>query len=209
MAKLYKLTTQDHYTRKGAANQCLWGENVTHSGTGEGDLCGPGWIHAYEHPLLAALLNPIHANIEAPVLWECYGVVKLRDGELKVGCQTLTTIRQVTLPALTTEFRICFAIKCALKVYKAPAFVKWAKRWLSGEDRSRKAANAAAAYAANAGAAAYAAAADAADAAYAAYAAYAAADAAYAAARATRAAKGKFILKVALEVAADLNVKWD
>ena len=64
--KLYKLTDGDGQTMSGTQ----WGPGVSHSGTGEGELCGPGWIHAYEHPLIAVLLNPIHANIQNPRLWE-------------------------------------------------------------------------------------------------------------------------------------------
>ena len=53
MITLYKLTDGDGQTRGGTQ----WGPGVSHSGTGKGELCGPGWIHAYEHPLIAVLLN--------------------------------------------------------------------------------------------------------------------------------------------------------
>jgi len=43
MAKLYKLTDVDGYTR----NNTRWGKNVTHTTDGSGELCGPGWLHAY------------------------------------------------------------------------------------------------------------------------------------------------------------------
>ena len=66
MAKLYKLTDSCGRTRDGTR----WGPGVSHSGTGKGELCGPGWIHAYEHPLVAVLMNPIHANFQNPRLWE-------------------------------------------------------------------------------------------------------------------------------------------
>jgi hypothetical protein len=98
---LYKLTTQDNMTRKGEYNETVWGENVTHSGTGKGDLCSPGYIHAYTHPLLAVLLNPIHANIDNPKFWEAEGEVVKSDRGLKVGCATLTTIREIELPAVS------------------------------------------------------------------------------------------------------------
>lgn len=108
MTKLYKLTTQDFKTRPGKSNECLWGEGVTHVGTGEGELCGPGYIHAYEHPLLAVLLNPIHANYVNPVMWECEGGIAKRDGQLKVGCVSLTTLKRVLLPKISPN-------KCANK----------------------------------------------------------------------------------------------
>lgn len=62
--RLYKLTNQNGQTY----NQTQWGENVSHSGTGQGELCGPGWIHAYTSPLLATLFNPIHAAFSNPQL---------------------------------------------------------------------------------------------------------------------------------------------
>ena len=60
--KLYKLTDEKMQTYNGF--QWVLGE--THETNGEGNLCGPGWLHAYTDPLLAILLNPIHANISNP-----------------------------------------------------------------------------------------------------------------------------------------------
>jgi len=42
-----------------------------------------------------------------------------------------------SLPKVTTEQRVRFAILCALKVYKKKKFTQWANRWLSGKDRTR------------------------------------------------------------------------
>lgn len=137
---LYKLTDQAGYTRPGLYNACLWGPGVSHSGTGEGELCGPGWVHAYTHPLLAVLLNPIHAAIDNPRLWEAEGDVVLSDNGLKVGCRTLTTLREMPVPVVTTEQRVRFAILCALTVNRSELWERWAERWLSGEDRSKTAA---------------------------------------------------------------------
>jgi hypothetical protein len=180
MIKLYKLTDGDGKTR----NDTQWGPGVSHSGTGEGELCGWGWIHAYEHPLIAVLMNPIHARVKTPRLWEAEGEVGLRDGQFKCGCKTLTTVREIPLPAVTTEMRVRFAIMCAQEVCACPSWNAWADKWLSGEDRSEAAAGAAAeaAWAARAARAARAAEAAAAAAARSAYAAQAAAEAARAAA---------------------------
>jgi hypothetical protein len=140
MIKLYKLTDRDGQTWGGTQ----WGPGVSHSGTGEGELCGPGWIHAYEHPLIAVLMNPIHARFQTPRLWEAEGEVGLRDGQLKCGCKTLTTVREIPLPAVTTEMRVRFAILCAMEVCAYRTWNAWADKWLSGEDRSEAAAGAAA-----------------------------------------------------------------
>ena len=189
--KLYKLTDGDGKTR----NDTQWGPGVSHSGTGEGGLCGPGWIHAYEHPLIAVLMNPIHADFKSPRLWEAGGEIAIRDGQLKCGCKTLTTVREIPLPAITTEMRARFAILCAKDVCACHAWNAWADKWISGEDRSAAAARAAAdaAWKAADGAACAARAAAAARAAYdaaawAAEAAEAAAASAYAAYRASWAA---------------------
>ena len=150
MIKLYKLTDRDGQTR----NDTQWGPGVSHSGTGEGELCGPGWIHAYEHPLVAVLMIPIHARFKNPRLWEAEGEVGLRDGQLKCGCKTLTTIREIPLPEITTEMRVRFAILCAKEVCGADLpWNAWADKWLSGGDRTQAAASAAWAWAASASAA--------------------------------------------------------
>ena len=135
--KLYKLTDENNYT----FNDTLWGEGVSHSGTGEGKLCSSGWIHAYLSPELAVLLNPLHVGFSNPKLWEAEGEVSLNDNGLKVGCKTLTTIRQIPLPEFTINQIIAFGIYCALEVYKEESFVAWAESWLSGKDRSKKSAN--------------------------------------------------------------------
>lgn len=135
--KLYKLTDSEGWTRKWSNNQCLWGQNVTHSGTGKGPLCSGGYIHAYEDPLLAVLLNPIHANYKNPLLWEAEGTIALRDDQLKCGCVTLTTIKQIPVPKVTYHQRVDFAILCALAVYNNIEFKEWANDWLYGDKETR------------------------------------------------------------------------
>jgi hypothetical protein len=165
MSTLFKLTDGDGKTR----NDTQWGPGVSHSGTGEGELCGPGWIHAYEHPLVAVLMIPIHAHFPNPRLWEAEGEIAIRDGQLKCGCKTLTTVREIPLPAVTTEMRVRFAILCAKEVCGADLpWNAWADKWLSGGDRTQAAASAAWAWAASASAARASASARAAEAAYAA-----------------------------------------
>ena len=144
--KLYKLTDENGQTY----NNTQWGVNITHEGTGVGELCGPGWIHAYTDPRLAVLFNPIHAAFSKPRLWEAKGKVGKEDRGLKVGCKKLTTLKEIPLPEITNSQRVLFAILCALEVCLDGAFIRWANDWLSGVDRSANAASNAAA-AANAG----------------------------------------------------------
>ena len=136
--KAYKLTNAKDQTRK----ETKWGPNVTHETNGEGGLCGPGWLHYYDNPLLAVMLDPIHGNFGATAhLWEAEaeGEIKEDDGR-KFGCTKLTTIRQIPLLEVTKEQRIAFAILCAKETCDHPKWNEWADKWLSGEDRSGEAA---------------------------------------------------------------------
>lgn len=129
---VYKLTDEHGQTHGGTQ----WGENVTHTAPGRGDLCGPGWIHAYSDPLLAVLLNPIHAGFEHPRLWECEADVGKDDHGCELGCTSLTTLRELPLPEVTTEQRVRFAILAAKQVCTDERWLAWAEGWLSGQDRS-------------------------------------------------------------------------
>lgn len=141
MTKLYKLTDENGKTRGGEANELQWGAGVTHTAKGEGSrLCTDEVIHAYENPLVAVLLNPIHAGVKNPRLWEAEGEIIAREGEYKCGVKTLTTVREIPLPEITLEQRVKFGLLCALEVCKEESFVRWAQAWLSGEDRSENSA---------------------------------------------------------------------
>jgi len=155
---VYKLTDKFGQTRRNTK----WGNNVSHTAEGKGKvLCSDGWIHYYTHPLLAVLMNPIHAKFASPRLWEAEASGKILDEALKSGCKTLRTIREIPLPEISRVQKIAFGILCGKEVYDDKAWNKWADKWLSGEDRSKETAAyaAASAYAASdAAASAYAAA---------------------------------------------------
>lgn len=139
--KYYKLTNSEGKTY----NDTKWGNGVTHRARKAGNnLCSDNVIHVYDHPLKAAMFNPIHANFLNPLLWKCHVKKIVADDGLKVGVKQCTTIEQVPLPEITTNQRVHFAILCALEVYQKESFVKWAKAWLSGENRTRAASEAAA-----------------------------------------------------------------
>ena len=131
--KLYKLTDQDMRTHGGYQ----WSLGVWHKTSGWGDLCGPGWLHAYADPLVALFLNPIHTNIPNPRLFEAEGDGAFRDDNgLKCGVTRLRLTEELPVPTVTIEQRVRFAIGCALTVYTEPSFVAWANGWLSGSDRT-------------------------------------------------------------------------
>ena len=138
--KLYKLTDAQDQTK----NATQWGTGITHTTNGEGDLCGPGWLHAYEDPLLAVLHNLIHGNFKAPHLWEAEGAGEvLRDGQMKIGVTRLTTVKRIDLPTISTVQRTAYAILCGKEVCDDVEWNRWADRWLSGEARSKASARAA------------------------------------------------------------------
>jgi len=136
--KLYKLTDANGRTR----NNTQWGENITHTATGDvaQGLCSDAYIHAYEHPLIAVMMNPAHGNIHSPRMYECEGEIIEREGQLKCGCRELTTLREMAVPSVTPSQRTAFGILCALDVYSKPSYVAWANDWLTGKDRSARAA---------------------------------------------------------------------
>ena len=139
--KAYKLTDSDGRTKL----ETQWGENIAHSAKGQNKhLCSDGWIHFYTDTRLAVVINPSHADFHTPLLWECETSGKHIHEPLKSGCKTLTTIRKIPLPEISLTQKIAFAILSAKEVYFDSKWVKWADGWLSGEDRSRKAALAAA-----------------------------------------------------------------
>ena len=149
--KCYKLTDKNNQTRNGTQ----WGHNVSHSAEGKGEnLCSDGWIHFYTNPLIALLLNPIHANFSSPKLWEAESSGEELHESLKSGCKTLTTIEEIPLPEISMTQKIAFGILCAKEVFKNKEWNLWADKWLSGEDRTKKSASAAAYAAAYAAAAA-------------------------------------------------------
>jgi hypothetical protein len=171
--KGYKLTTQDFKTR----NDTLWGENVTHEVTHSANpqLCSSQVLHYYKSAELALLLNPIHANITHPVIWECEVDEEVVSDYGKSGCFKLTTLKQINLNC-SCFIMVKFANLCA--AYDADAAADVAYAAVNAAAYAADAATNAAAYAARAARAA----ADAADAATnaAAYAAvYAARAAAY------------------------------
>ena len=159
MDTVYKLVTQDMTTHGGYR----WTMGKAHKPNGKGaQLCGPGVLHAYDDPLVGLFRNPADADIQNPRILVCEAEgERLTDG-LKCGYQgTMTPVRELTAPTITTEHRVRFAIGCGMVVchqWESAAWVTWAHRWLDGTDRNTYATYAAATYAA------YAAAYDAADA---------------------------------------------
>ena len=114
--KLFKLTRQDYTTYNGSTT---WGKGITRSKPVKKNpaLCSSDVLHAYNNINLAFLLNPIHADIQNPRLWEAAGEVVCEDFG-KVGCFSLTTAKEIPAPdwvgsVKDTGVRVMFSILCA------------------------------------------------------------------------------------------------
>ena len=116
--KLYKLTDQNSQTY----NEMQWGENIIHRLPIKDNpiLCTEDVIHAYKDINLAYLFNPIHASYINPICFKAEGEIVIEDWS-KVGCFSLTTIKQVDKPKWVDskndwKVRLQFAILCAESV---------------------------------------------------------------------------------------------
>ena len=136
VATIYKLTDMNMKTFGGYP----WALGKWNRTSGEGDLCGPGWLHAYTSPVLAELLDPIHANFREYRLFrgEASGPV-ISDSGLKVGYTNMRITEELPRLHITTENRIRFGIACACRVCTSAEYRAWAERWVSGADRTKAA----------------------------------------------------------------------
>ena len=98
----------------------------THTASGRGQLCTAGWIHLYDDPLIAVLLDPVHGDYLAEPnahMWEVeWSGETLDDYGLKRGATKVTTLQRIELPSVTGEQRIRFGILCAWEVCDNPAW---------------------------------------------------------------------------------------
>lgn len=133
--RAWKILNPDLTTHMG----CQWVPGEWKKVEGTGPLCSKGWLHGYRDARLAVLHNPIHANYDPYVLWivEVKGKV-LHEDYLKSGWSEMRLIEPVAVPAVTTEQRIRYAIKCAWCVCNNPVWRKWAVDWIREENRSRQ-----------------------------------------------------------------------
>ncbi len=137
----YKLTDENMRTYGGFQ----WQLGVREKSSGEGPLCTSGWFHCYDDPILAVLLNPIHANISKPRLFEAEVGGKHKDDRgLKCGFSEMTLLRKIDTPQVSIEQVVKFGILCTKEVYSDEQWNMWADKWLSGEDISRVSAESAA-----------------------------------------------------------------
>ena len=140
MKTYYKLTDENMQTRGGFQ----WNLGKWYETSGEGELCNAGWFHVYTDPLLAMLLNPIHANFAKPGLFEaeCEGSEK-HDHGLKVGVSRIRITKELPLPDISVNQQVAFGILCAKQLYAKSVWNRWADDWLNNINRGQAAAAAA------------------------------------------------------------------
>ena len=137
----YKLIDTDGYTRRGQEGETYWLDGLDKIAVGDGaKLCTEDLIHWYDHPLLAVLFNPIHADIKNPKLIAIEIDKEIAHDGLKGGCKRAKYLEEITLPEITIDQKVEFAIRISLKVHKEEKYKDWANNWLSGTDRTERAA---------------------------------------------------------------------
>lgn len=142
-ATVYKFFNSDMTTYGGYQ----WEVGEWRETSGEGELCGEGWLHAYDDLLVGVMMNPIHGNFDLSkaVAYRCEAEGERKeDNGLKVGYTRLRPVERIDIPAVSLSQRVAFGILVSLEVYHEEKYIAWAKAWLSGEDRGEAAARAAA-----------------------------------------------------------------
>ena len=179
--ELYKLTNKNGCTQ----GNTQWGIGVTHElkATEKPRLCTKDVLHAYKNINLALLLNPNHANISNPKIWEAEGEIVVEDYG-KVGCFKLTTTKELSCPDWYIDDKKRRRVQVQFAVLCAESVLHIYENQYPDDNRPRKAIEAAQNYLKKPSNAAAYAAYEAAKAAYAAIAAYEAANAAAYAAKA-------------------------
>jgi hypothetical protein len=137
--KYYKLLSKE----MNSYNDTKWEIGVPISILKEGNtMCSDEVLHCYNHPFLAAFLNPIHVNIKEPFLFEISVDEIVNTDGLKFASKSQTLLKEIPLPEISREQKIEIAIRITKTVYKNEKWNLWADKWLSGEDRSKESADA-------------------------------------------------------------------
>src|SRR3990167_7938438 len=112
MTTVYKLTSADMITYGGFR----WTGGMTYTTRGKGDLCGHGWLHWYDVPLVGLFANAVHADLPPDTLrlWVGNGGgERLNDYGLKCGYTSMRLDRGLRVPVITIVHRVRLAIATA------------------------------------------------------------------------------------------------
>jgi hypothetical protein len=116
LRKLYKLTDENMCTY----NNTQWVLGEWKETDGEQQrLCTDSWLHAYESPFIAVLMNPDHRNFTNPRLFEAEGDgYYLDDNGLKCGVSKLRLVKEIPLPVVTNKQKDALIQKIYYILYK-------------------------------------------------------------------------------------------
>lgn len=82
-----------------------------------------------DSPLMAVMMNPLHAECVLPRLFELRGNVE--DNQF-----TLHQLHEITVPRVSPEQKLAFSMYCVSASAFDRVFIAWVDRWLTGGDRS-------------------------------------------------------------------------
>lgn len=137
--KYYKLLSQNLTSY----NNTEWHIGVPVTVSKEGNkMCTNQVLHCYNHPLLAVILNPVHANIANPRLFEISVDEIVANDGLKYASKSQTLIKELELPKISVEQKIEFGIRVVKLFCTNEKWNLWADKWLDGSDRSMISVNA-------------------------------------------------------------------
>jgi hypothetical protein len=126
----YLLTNAEHNTWRGS--RVSPGRSVI-SSKSEDNVIDRNTDELGESPLVAIMLNPWHAQIDQQKMLELeIGQVEVINNDTCINM----TVREASVPSVTTDQKIVFALMVMQEVYKNPVFNNWADSWISGSDRS-------------------------------------------------------------------------
>jgi len=132
----YKLTDRAGNTKHGMH----WGVGKTNRAVGKGKaLCTDGYLHVYDTPEQAAFMRPSHVPTYSRLFKVKSRNKGITDGT-KRGIKSCTVLEEVELPELTVEQQVEIAIRASLLADTEEKYVRWARAWISGKDRSADAA---------------------------------------------------------------------
>lgn len=80
-------------------------------------------------PLLAIMINPLHAECVRPRLFE----ISSKFGQDQ---NTVHRVREINLPEVLPEQKLAFAMYCVRSLVSECVFGTWVERWLANNDRS-------------------------------------------------------------------------
>lgn len=135
MTTVYKITDTENRSHGNWRKPTFlhWGPGIEHTASGKGKLCKAGWIHAYPSLLVAALRKEADLGFRTFHIWESDADVGT-EGQGKLGCTRLKTIRLLEVPEITARQKCRFLCGIAFQLYKDEKWQDAAKRFFAGKE---------------------------------------------------------------------------